>query len=110
MLRGIKILENHFITKEDQSSLKEENLLEKYRKMSDIDLDFLRSFLQKELNQDIIHKVNEIISNRRNFEPEIDEEDDRWTKRMKVNKRILIMLSEIKKAVPMRDLLTDITF
>lgn len=61
------------------------------------------------MNQDLVEKVVQILSNKRIFEHEINEEDDRWTKRSKANTKILKILSEINKFMPMREILCDLS-
>eukprot|EP00347_Sterkiella_histriomuscorum_P004091 403361786 len=119
----INILANHFLAKQSDSKTQDnsantktyidnefpQNLLEQYKAMSNLDIDFIKKHTERELNQDFIQKVNQIIANKKIFEHEINEEDDRQTIRQKLNYQIHYFLGEIRKIIPMRELLTDLS-
>lgn len=56
-----------------------------------------------------MRKVENILKDKKIFEQEVHEEDDRDTKRSKGNTRMLKLLNEVRKIVPMRELFTDIS-
>lgn len=56
-----------------------------------------------------MRKVENILRDKKIFEQEVHEEDDRDTKRAKGNTRMLKLMNEVRKIVPMRELFTDIS-
>ncbi|CDW85834.1 peroxisomal acyl-coenzyme a oxidase 3 [Stylonychia lemnae] len=77
--------------------------------MSNIDIDFVQKLSMREYNFDLIAKLNKIISDKSIFEDQINEEDDRETTRAKLNQRMMIFLAEMRKIIPMKELLNDLS-
>jgi len=76
--------------------------------MSDLNGDFLYNLGGMSDYPDLARKFGDILTNRRLFEHETNEEDSRPVKRIKANQRILAILKEAKKIVPFNELFSDL--
>lgn len=105
MLR-LNTLSNHF-TASQESTKPYTNLLEKYRRMSDLDPEFIRGFNYSEVGIHNVEKFRHIMRDKAIFEPLSNEEDSRDVLREKINTRILKLLKEAKKVAPLSEIFND---
>ncbi len=92
-MQKISILNSHFTAAEATKSTESRNLLEKYKNMSKLDSNFLIQYVNPGFNVELLKKYEKIlIDNKHFFEQETYEEDERETKRVKVNQRLIKIL------------------
>lgn len=109
-LNHLRHLDNHFTAANNGLNNKQKrvNLLEKYKNMSNLDAMYLHQYVNYEINTELTLKYENIMrENKHVFEHETFEEDDRDTKRTKVNRKLLKYIEEARKILPMKEVLND---
>ena len=76
--------------------------------MSGLQADFLRVQLNSSIDLKYHEKVEEILKDKRFFEPMTYEEHDRTTHREKVNEKLFRFLKEASKIAPLSNTFNDI--
>lgn len=76
--------------------------------MSNLEPKFLVQYLNPEVNAELAKKYEKMFQdNKHFFLPETYEEDERHEKRIKVNQRLLKIIAEAKKILPLREVFND---
>jgi hypothetical protein len=87
-----------------------ENLLFKYKAMSDLQPEELKQFTNYEIDRELLYKATQHVynSDKKLFEAPYLHEVDRVTAREQVNTKVLKLIEEWKKIVPFKDLCNDL--
>lgn len=85
-----------------------DQLLEKYKSMSNLQIDFLNKAFNINVDLDFMDKVNDIFKDKHTFVPANFEEDDRKTEREKINTKMLKFVKEVNKIKPMSEVINNL--
>lgn len=108
-MNRLQTLESHVVSSNPSAQfVPKVNLLDKYRKMSSLQSEFIKQQLNHQVDLKLQEKFENIFKDRRHFEPYTYEEMDRKQQRESVNVKVLRYLKESSKFVPLSEAFNDI--
>ena len=88
-MQRLHTLSNHFTsTSEAEEKELEVGLLEKYKNMSQLDINYLKKLINLDESYPLLQEFEKIFRDHQFFEQETYEDDDRQMKMIKANRRV----------------------